>query len=174
MSIVPRMFIHFCPRALASEVPCFLRWGLSIRVVWKSPTYALLPPPSASVAALQYQVCVGPSGYCGASLRLIHSFSPFIVPHRPRGQCLLPSIHRLISMNSSFEYRCWASLRIIILQKRAGIVGSGFQRRATTKCIFRHASVSSTYPCPLVGWSVTLSDFQSLVAQSLYYWEKVI
>merc|ERR1712055_268948 len=34
--------------------------------------------------------------------------------------------------------------------------------------IFRHASVSSTYPCKLVGWSVgwsvTLSDFQSLVS----------
>ena len=33
---------------------------------------------------------------------------------------------------------------------------------------FRHASVSSTYPCKLVGWSVgwsvTLSDFQSLVS----------
>ena len=38
--------------------------------------------------------------------------------------------------------------------------------------IFRHASVSSTYPCKLVGWLVgklvswlvTLSDFQSLVS----------
>ena len=30
--------------------------------------------------------------------------------------------------------------------------------------IFRHASVSSTYPCPSVSWLVTLSDFQSLVA----------
>ena len=31
---------------------------------------------------------------------------------------------------------------------------------------FRHASVSSTYPCPSVCKSVTLSDFQSLVALS--------
>ena len=29
--------------------------------------------------------------------------------------------------------------------------------------VFRHASVSNTYPCPLVGWLVTLSNFQSLV-----------
>ena len=37
-----------------------------------------------------------------------------------------------------------------------------------SKLIFRHASVSGTYPCKLVGqsvsWSVTLSDFQSLVS----------
>ena len=32
------------------------------------------------------------------------------------------------------------------------------------EAIFRHASVSSTYPCKLVGWSVTLSDFQSLAS----------
>ena len=32
--------------------------------------------------------------------------------------------------------------------------------------IFRHASVSSTYPCKSVRKSVTLSDFQSLVALS--------
>ena len=52
--------------------------------------------PSAAVTALQYQVCVGP-GYCGASL--IHSFSPFIVPHQPRGQCLSPCTHRITSKN---------------------------------------------------------------------------
>ena len=159
----PRMFIHSRPLPLlprcSASYPEVSPWPSGLCESRRpAPCFPVLP------SALQYQVCVGPSGYCGASLRLIHSFSPFIVPHQPGGQCLSPSIHRLISMNSSFENRCWASLRIIILQKRAGIVGSGFQRRATTKCIFRHASVSSTYPCPLVGWLVTLSDFQSLIS----------
>ena len=46
------------------------------------------------------------------------------------------------------------------------------QHTVRSKHLFRHASVSSTYPCKLVGpsvgwlvgWSVTLSDFQSLVS----------
>ena len=42
------------------------------------------------------------------------------------------------------------------------------QRKIMNPNIFKHASVSSTYPCklvrPLVGPSVTLLDFQSLVS----------
>merc|ERR1712208_75585 len=49
-------------------------------------------------------------------------------------------------------------------------IRKGYKRRSfyPRKALFRHASVSRTYPCKLVGqlvsWSVTLSDFQSLVS----------
>ena len=48
------------------------------------------------------------------------------------------------------------------------VVIMNIQVRSSVSAFFRHASVSRTYPCKSIGWlvsqSVTLSDFQSLVA----------